>query len=139
MNTPTDPNIGDTPPTPPPPPAPPPATDEPASGHSDDRNLALLVHLSGIVLGFIVPLIVWLMGKDDANKRYLSDESKEALNFQITVLIGYVISMILTIILIGFLLAFLVWLFNLVFCILAAIKINSGGTYKYPMTLRLIK
>ncbi|MBS0383040.1 MAG: DUF4870 domain-containing protein [Proteobacteria bacterium] len=109
-----------------------------ASGGTDDRNLAMLTHLSGILFGFIVPLIVWLISKDNSAKSYLTNESKEALNFQITILIGYVVCWILAFILIGLFLFWLLWLANLVFCILAAVAVNSKGSYRYPFALRLI-
>ncbi|HET7562287.1 MAG TPA: DUF4870 domain-containing protein [Rhodanobacteraceae bacterium] len=110
-----------------------------AAGGTDDKNLAMITHLSGILLGFILPLIIWLMNKDNPAKGYLTEESKEALNFQITVLIGYVACMILTVILIGAFLLPFVWLFNLIFCIIAAVAVNSKGSYRYPIALRLIK
>ncbi len=118
---------------------PPPAAPPPAAGSSaDDRNIALITHLSGIIFGFIVPLIVWLIHKDRTDKPYLIEQSKEALNFQITVLIGYVICWILTFIIIGALLWFLLWIVNLVFCILAAVAVSKGENYRYPFALRLI-
>ncbi len=49
---------------------------------SDDRNLAMLTHLSGILLGFIVPLIIWLTNKDKSDKAWLNTQAVEALNFQ---------------------------------------------------------
>jgi uncharacterized Tic20 family protein len=117
--------------------APPPA---PAgTGSHEDRTLALITHLSGIVLSFIVPLIVWLIHKDRPDKDFLNDQAKEALNFQITVAIAYVISAVLTVILIGALLTFIVWVVNLVFCIVAGVKANEGVAYRYPFALRLIK
>lgn len=110
-----------------------------AGGASDDKTLALLTHLSGILFGFIVPLVIWLINKDNPAKAYITDEAKEALNFQIMILIGYIACMILSVILIGALLMPLVWLLNLVFCILAAMGVSSKGTYRYPFSLRLIK
>lgn len=114
---------------------PPPA----AAGGADDKTLVLLTHLSGIFFGFLVPLIVWLVNKDNPAKAYLTDESKEALNFQLTVLIAWVVSGILVVVLIGFLLLPLVGIANLVFCIIAAVQVNSTGSYRYPFALRLIK
>ncbi|MBE1161617.1 DUF4870 domain-containing protein [Dyella acidiphila] len=105
---------------------------------SNDRNLAMLTHLSGFVLSVIVPLIVWLLHKDRPDKAYLTTEAKEALNFQITVLLAWVISWVLLIILIGGLLMTVVWLANLVFCIVAAVKVSSDGHYRYPFALRLV-
>lgn len=116
------------------PPSPPVA----AEASSDDRNLAMLTHLSGFIFSVIVPLIVWLVHKERTDKAYLAKEAKEALNFQITVLIGYVICWILTIIVIGALLTWLLWLVNLVFCIIAAVKVSSDGSYRYPFVLRLL-
>ena len=90
---------------------PPPAPGGTAS--SEDRTLALITHLSGILLSFIVPLIIWLTNKDKADKAFLTDQSKEALNFQITIAIAYVVCMILAVVIIGGLLAPIVWLVNI--------------------------
>lgn len=125
----------------PPPPPPQPSSPLPpltASSNADDRNIALITHLSGIIFGFLVPLIVWLIHKDRADKAWLTSQSKEALNFQITILIGYVICWILTFIVIGLFLWFLLWIVNLVFCILAAVAVSKGESYRYPFALRLI-
>jgi len=105
----------------------------------EDRTIALLTHLSGVVLSFIVPLIVWLIHRDKPDRSFLNDQSKEALNFQITIAIAFLACSVLTLILIGMLLMPLVWLVNLIFCILAGIKANEGVAYRYPFTLRLIK
>ncbi|MBN7136023.1 hypothetical protein A7A76_15000 [Lysobacter enzymogenes] len=106
---------------------------------SDDKNIALLTHLSGLLFSIIVPLIIWLTNKDKPEKSYLTEEGKEALNFQITVLIAYFVAGVLSVVAIGLLLMPLIWLGNLVFCILAAIKVSNGQSYRYPLTLRLIK
>ena len=105
----------------------------------EDKTLAMLTHLSGIVLSFIVPLVIWLINKDKADKPFLTDQAKEALNFQITVAIGYAICTVLAVIIIGGLLMPLVWIVNLIFCIIAGIKANEGVSYRYPFALRLIK
>jgi uncharacterized Tic20 family protein len=109
------------------------------SASQDDRTIAMLTHLSGIVLGFIVPLVVWLINKDKSDKDYLVDQSKEALNFQITLLIGYVIGVVLSVILIGALLNFILWVICIIFSIIAALAANKGETYRYPFALRLVK
>ena len=105
----------------------------------EDKTLAMLTHLSGIIFGFLVPLIVWLINKDRSDKAFLNDQAKEALNFQITILIGYVAGMVLTIILIGPLISFAAWIVSLIFSIIAGIKANEGVSYRYPFALRLIK
>ena len=102
---------------------------------SNDKNLAVLTHLGGILFSFIPSLIVWLLKKDSP---FASEQAREALNFQITLLIAWVVSYILIFILIGFLLMGIIWLGNIVLCILAAIATSKGETYRYPFTLRLI-
>lgn len=105
----------------------------------EDKTLALLTHLSGIILGFIVPLVIWLVNKDKADKGWLNDQAKEALNFQITVAIAWFIAIVLSFVGIGFLLYPVIWIGNLVFCILGGMKANEGVAYRYPFAIRLIK
>ena len=112
---------------------------EVAAAPQEDKTLAMITHLSGIVASFIVPLIIWLINKDKPEKAFLIDQSKEALNFQITVFIALMVASVLTVVLIGLLLLPLVGLANLVLCILAALKANEGVAYRYPVTIRLIK
>ncbi len=115
---------------------PPPAT---TNAPADQRTMALAAHLLGIFTGFIGALIIWLINKDDVGKAFVTDQAKEALNFQITVAIAMVICMILTIVVIGAILMPIVGLVSLVFCIIAAVKANNGEAYRYPFALRLIK
>ena len=105
----------------------------------DDKTMALIGHISGIVAGFIGPLVIWLINKDKTEKEWLNGQAKEALNFQITILIAYFVCGVLTLVLIGFLLMFAVWVANLVLCIMAGMKANEGADYRYPFALRLIK
>ena len=116
---------------PPPPPA--------GANTSDDNSLAMLVHLSGIFFSFIVPLIVWLINKDKPEKAFLNENSKEALNFQITLLIAYFVSGVLMVVLIGFLTYAVAWIACVVFSIIAGLAANKGETYRYPVTLRLLQ
>ena len=105
----------------------------------EDRTLAMLTHLSGIILGFIVPLVIWLTNKDKSDKGWLNDQAREALNFQITIAIAWVVAIVLSAVAIGFLLYPVIWIGNLILCILAGIKANEGVAYRYPFALRLIK
>lgn len=103
----------------------------------DDCNLAMLAHLLGIFTGFIGALLIWLLKKDTS--AYIAQESAEALNFQLTVMIGYVICGVLTLVLIGLLAFPLLYVVNIVFCILGAVAASKGTGYRYPFVLRLIK
>ena len=105
----------------------------------DDRTMAMIGHLSGIIAGFIGPLIIWLINKEKADKGWLNDQAKEALNFQITIFIAYVIAGMLTLVLIGMLLIPIILIANLILCIMAGMKANEGVSYRYPFAIRLIK
>ena len=112
--------------------------DAPTAVSSDDRTMAMLAHLLGILTAFIGPLVIWLINKDDAGKAFVTDQAKEALNFQITVTIAYIVASALSVILIGLLLIPVIMIANLVLCILAGLKANEGVAYRYPFALRLI-
>lgn len=115
----------------------------------DERTWALLGHLSalsafvvtgiGCVLG---PLIIWLVKRDTLP--FAADQAKEALNFNITVLIGAAGLVLFSMVTlgIGLLLAvplgFALFFYWLIFTIIAAINANNGIRYRYPMTLRLV-
>jgi len=112
---------------------------------AEDQQWASFAHFGG-VLGFIPPLIIWLVFKDRGRRTDV--EGKEALNFQITVLLTWVAYSIVSTILafipiLGFLMATLLFLAilaaQIVFPILGGVRVNSGGSYRYPFALRLIK
>jgi uncharacterized Tic20 family protein len=108
----------------------------PMTPSSDEKNIATITHLGGTVFSFVPALIVWILKKDDS--AYISEQAKEALNFQITVLVAQFIAGILAFILIGFVLMGIIWLANIVLCIIAAISSSKGEQYRYPLTIRLI-
>jgi len=128
--------------TPPMPPQPPPASPPPSGGEqplsqSDERLWAVLAQLSGILISFIGPLLVMLIfGPRSA---FVKKESTEALNFQITVAIAYVIGFVLTLVVVGIFIVMAVWVVSLVFMILAALKNKDGVDYRYPVCIRFIK
>ena len=117
--------------------SPPPAPGGEAS--QDQRTMALLAHILGIFTYFIGPLVIWLVNKDNADKGFIVDQAKEALNFQITVALAMFVSFLLMLVVIGFFLLGLVCLAALVLTIIAGIKANEGKAYRYPFCLRLIK
>ncbi len=115
----------------------------------NDKTLALIAHLSPLVAGFIGPLIVYLIVKNDVTKsQWVKHHAAEALNFQISLFIygmaATVIGIILTIVTLGLFFFVLILFFiafaigALVLSILAAVASNNGDWYKYPLTLRLI-
>jgi len=103
----------------------------------DARLWAMLCHLLGLFTNFIAPLIIWLVKKEE--EPFVDKNGKEALNFQITVAIAAIVSGALCFACVGFFLLPAVGVLDLVFCIIAAIKANSGQVYRYPISIRFIK
>ncbi|MDR6613207.1 DUF4870 domain-containing protein [Leifsonia sp. 1010] len=114
---------------------------------AQDKQWAAFAHLGGIL--WILPsLIIWLVFKDRG--RLTNQEAKEALNWQITWIIAWVASQIIGVIigsftygigylLFGLLIPWALYIVNLVFSILGFVRVNSGGTYRYPVNFRFIK
>ncbi|MEO8582198.1 MAG: DUF4870 domain-containing protein [Flavitalea sp.] len=104
---------------------------------SDEKTTAILSHILCIVVGFIAPLVIYLVKKDES--AFVKAHAKESLNFQLTVLIAYIVSIVLMVILIGILLIWLVMVASLVLVIMATVKASEGKLYKYPFSIKFIK
>ena len=112
------------------------ATPQPLSP-SDERLWATLIHVGGIFFGFIPALVGYLVLKDRG--AFIRAHSLTALNFQLTMLIGYIVGYILTLVFIGFIVLAAVGIVILIFSIIAAIAANKGEQYSYPLTIQFIK
>ncbi|NTV96106.1 MAG: DUF4870 domain-containing protein [Thiobacillus sp.] len=113
------------------------------AANADESNWGMFAHLSALV-GFVIPfgnvvgpLLIWLTKGKESD--YVGEQAREALNFQITMLIVAAVCFALSLILIGLLFLWLAALFDLVFVILAAVTASKGQMYRYPYTLRLVK
>jgi uncharacterized Tic20 family protein len=112
---------------------------------ADERTWAIVAHLgppliallTGGTLGFLTPLVVWLVFRD--RSAFVEHQSKEALNFQITLFIAYLIGWLTVFILIGFVVLAAAWVLSIVFGILAAVAVNRHEAYRYPINIRFIR
>jgi uncharacterized protein len=100
--------------------------------------LAHLSALAGLVIGlnWLGPLIIYLVKKDE--HPFIADQSREALNFNLSVFIYIIASAILIILVVGLLLLPAVAIAWLVLTIIAAVRANNGEPYRYPLTIRLV-
>ena len=128
------------------------------SGLSNElRGWSIGAHLGGLIVGlstaavfgFVGPLLVWLFKRDE--HPFTDHHTKEALNFQLTVLLVLVLSIVLAIpavivgvitfgiglILLGVLavVAVVAWI---VLPIIGAVKASNGEGYRYPLTIRFV-
>lgn len=127
-----------------------PAAPQPAAPltEAEDKQWASFAHFGNIIL--LVPaLVIWLVFKDRGAKTNV--EGKEALNWTINitgiVVGGNILSFIIGFIpvvgwIIALLLTLVIWaalIVNLIFAILGGVKVNGGGSYRYPLNIRWIK
>src|SRR4051794_17244157 len=91
---------------------------------ADEKLWSILIHIGGIVFGFLAPLIGYLVLKDRGP--FVREHSAAALNFQLTMLIAYVIGAITVLLVIGIFILMAVWVLTIVFGILAAVAANQG-------------
>ena len=126
-------------------PSDPSATGAPGTAPTEnERTWGMLAHLSALtgvvvwLLGCIIgPLVVWIARRDQSG--FVAEHAREALNFNITVVLAALVCMLLMLVFVGFILGtalFVVWL---VFTLIAAIKASEGEHYRYPFSLRLVK
>lgn len=130
--------------------APPPTVAAAPLTAAEDKLWASLAHFGGIV-GILPSLIVFLVFRERGERT--KQESREALNWQITFTIGWIaLSIIGAIVsfvaysarvyvvgdLVGYL-PLIWWIVNAVLSVLGGVKVQGGGSYRYPFALRLVK
>ena len=129
------------PPEPPQTPAPPGAP--PVASPPNARMFAMLCHLSafaglfvpfGNVLG---PLIVWMVKKQEIPE--IDPHGKESVNFQISLSIYMFIAALLILLVVGIFLVIGLAIFWAIVVIIASMRANEGGFYRYPLTIRFIQ
>ena len=112
--------------------------------NKDARQWAMFCHLAGLAglilpaIGSVVgPLIIWQIKKEE--HPFVDEQGKEAVNFQISMLIYGIVAGLLILACVGTVLLPAVVIFDLVFLLIAAVKANNGEHYRYPLTIRFIK
>jgi uncharacterized Tic20 family protein len=101
----------------------------------------MLAHLSalfGLIIGlnWLGPLVIYLVKKDE--HPFIADQSREALNFNLSVFIYVLVSIVLIFIVIGFLLLPVIAIAWLILTIIAAVRANNGEAYRYPLTIKFV-
>ena len=86
---------------------------------------------------FIGPLVIWLVKKE--TMPFVDDQGKEALNFQLTLLIAYVIGVVSSFFFVGFLVILAAAVLAVVFSIMAAVAASNGQYYRYPLTIEFVR
>ena len=112
----------------------------------DARMWAMFCHLGGLAglipiapaFGSIIaPLIIWQIKKDEFP--FVDEHGKEAVNFQISILLYSIICIPFCFICIGFIFLAVIGIIDIVCLLIATIKANNGEHYRYPICIRFIK
>ena len=111
---------------------------------NDAKNWAMICHLAGFfgfglpVAGHVVgPLIIWMLKRDE--HPFIDHQGKEAVNFQISMVIYGAILTPTLCLLIGIPLLVALMITDIVLMIIAAVSASRGEPYRYPLTIRLVK
>ncbi|MFD0990918.1 DUF4870 domain-containing protein [Mariniflexile jejuense] len=108
-----------------------------------DNQLLVITHLSQLVTlvtGFgslLIPLIIWITQKEKVYK--MDEHGKNIINFQLSLIIYFIICIPLILLLGLGLLGFVVLgIASIVMPIINAIKVSNGETPKYPLSFTFI-
>ncbi|ACZ31216.1 conserved hypothetical protein [Xylanimonas cellulosilytica DSM 15894] len=98
--------------------------------------LVLLIVTSGS-LAWAAPLIIWLVFRH--RSWLVDDQAKEALNFQITLVIAVIVGAITLVFIVGIIILVAALVLSIVCGIQGAIRANNGEPYRYPICIRFVK
>ena len=107
---------------------------------TNENSWAMLIHLTQFcgyvvpVAGWLVPLVLWLMKKDESE--YIDAQSKIVMNWMLTELIYTFVCFLLMLVVIGAILFIPLAIIAVVFPIIGAVKANSGELWPYPLSIR---
>ncbi|MEO6115908.1 MAG: DUF4870 domain-containing protein [Pseudolysinimonas sp.] len=104
---------------------------------ADERLWATLTHVGGIFLHWLLPLITFLLFKDRGP--FVRWHTRQALNFQLTLLLAYIAGGVLSLLFIGFFVIIAALVLNVVFGIIAAMAANRGEFYRIPVSIEFVK
>lgn len=120
------------------------STTTPSGLSREEKTWAMLCHLAGFVLfiplgNVLAPLVLWLTKKHTSG--FINDQGREAVNFQVSVLIGLAVAFFLWhfLFFLGLALILAIVLFDIVMMINGANGASEGHWYRYPYTFRFIK
>jgi uncharacterized Tic20 family protein len=109
---------------------------------NDETMWGMFCHLSTF-LGFIIPfgniigpLVIWLLKRDEY--AFVDDQGKEALNFQLTITIYFIIAALLVLVIIGIPLLIALVILDMVVTVMGIVRSSEGFPYRYPLSIRFI-
>lgn len=109
----------------------------PSAITQDDKTMAMLSYILGIFTGFLGPLILWLVKKDQS--KFVAFHALQALILHAFVVAGYMLSGFLMFVLIGFLTGPAFFIIGLIYSLVAGLAANNGDWYEIPIVGKLAR
>lgn len=109
---------------------------------NDVRSYSMFMHLAQLcafilpLLGWVVPLVMWLTRKED---QYIDQQGKVVFNWIISAVIYGFVSLLLMVVLIGIPLMIALVVCNIVFAIMGALRAKDGIVKNYPLAIRFFR
>jgi uncharacterized protein len=109
-----------------------------AGSSKEERSGAQVTYILTALFSWLGGLVGWLIWRNKGS--YAKDQTTEAFNYGITTGICFAVLAILTHV-IPFMgvASMLLWIAQLVLSIMGCIAAGKGETYRYPLSLRLLK
>lgn len=127
----------------PPPAAPAAAAALPPLSEQQERNTAMLMHLTGLLgyiavaVGFVVPLVIWLTQKD--RSAFVERQGYVMFNAWTSYTIYTIPAIMLCFVCIGIPLLLALWALAFVATIFVALAASRGETKEYPLVIKFFK
>lgn len=109
----------------------------------EDKDILFIMHLSQLlnlvtaIGGLIAPIIIWALKKEEVVN--MDKQGKEVINFQITMLLAYIVSFLLIFVFfIGVIFLIALALINIIIPIIQAINAKDGKPVSYPFSLKFL-
>ncbi len=109
----------------------------------NENSYIAIMHVSQLVgyivplLGFLAPIVLWMMNKDDSVR--VDSNGKNIINFLISWVIYIACAGILSIIVIGIPILITLLVLQIIFTIMATLKALDGEFWNYPLSLTIIR
>lgn len=101
----------------------------------ENTGLASIAHILGLVFGLFGPIILYAVAEDE----FVKKNAAKAFTWQVFFLIYMMLSFFMLTFFIGLLLLPIVYVLNIAFCIMGAVKASNGQVWKYPGTIDLLE
>ncbi|EGN75507.1 hypothetical protein A28LD_1120 [Idiomarina sp. A28L] len=118
------------------------ATSQALTTDEDRRQYAMFIHLSLLLglafpwIGLIIPIVLWLVRRED---EYIDKHGRVVANWLISSIIYSIVGFILLVVIIGFGVLLALAVCHIIFAIVGAIKAKDGELWHYPLSIKFFR